>query len=212
MIERSNFGARVTNPRLAWDMAHAEKPLRDEVHRMKKSGQERNFSYGGATPGVLLERAIDQSSEIEKAYYEKVAKQDEDYFAIEDLYGGLKLNKEDLYAFLTSSAENDKELKTADKLTTRVWNMLGVVSSEPNSDVLFDQTIPTGVKRPAYISGRNYVGSEIVQYKNLDLASLIHFLDTATGLPKQGRPIYGIGAVSLKAMTNFANYEIQKNS
>lgn len=160
-----------------------------------------------ATIPEIIVLAEEKSAEVEKLYNEKLASQDEDYIAIEALYEGITINKEDLFTFLSGRTRDANELKVADQLTTRIWNMLGKVSSEANSDILFGVTQPSRKKKPGYMYGRNLVGSEIVEYKDLNLASLIHFLDTVQELSENGQSIRGFGAASLKAMSDFADYE-----
>ena len=203
MIEHFSISEPIADKRLAWDMAHAEAPVRNNP--------------GSAWPLVgseayerQVEVATQRSTKIEQAYIAKLEKRDEDYYEIEEMYQGQTVNKIDLYNFLTIGAQTEKELNIADVQSTRIWNLLGKVSSWANSDVEFEKTIPSGKQKNNYFGEFTFVSTEVVKYENLGVASLVHFLDRLNGSNGSATYVRGIGPASIKTMVDFADFQTKQ--
>jgi hypothetical protein len=194
---------------LAWDMARAEARIQDA--RLKKDKALELLVVPKEMRDELAQQAIDAahrlSGTVEQEYYSKLATRDERYFEIEEQYGSVTLNKEDLAMFLEtlSDPSDEKTRKANAQLTTRVWNAIGQLSEWPNSDVKFGITSPTGIQKQHSFSKRGWANTEKIDYIDLNFAGLVHYVDSIAEYLKQRKPYKPIDKTT-QTILDFVDY------
>lgn len=202
------WDATLPPEKLAWDMAHAQARYRDAIYDKTHS----EFRQPDESElRELAERALEISNAVEEDYYDKVAKRDEKYFVVEEKYGGVILNKEDLHKFIELQLGDSEggvvNQRAVDQATTRTWNELGLLSERINSDISFAVTNPSGrEKQPGTSKGNGWAKSEMTDYEGLNFASLLHFIDTMNANSVKPGGIRGMGVKTAQILLDFSEY------